>query len=126
MEPESDHGRQEMTKATTSTEKSKAKRAAPLRVLLATDGSDHSVRAATFLARLLPSGSAEVRLVTVISHETDPYSAYGERLSDADDRIAEIGREERRAFDKPRDLLEGSGQEVSSQRRVGNPPPTRF
>ena len=92
-----------------------------LSVLLATDGSEHSLKAARFLAQVLSKGHAEVRLVTVLSMELNPYSYMGE-LSDADARRARIEEESERAAGEARRLLQAAGHPTSVRRRFGNPP----
>ena len=93
----------------------------PLSVLLATDGSDHSVKAARVLVTVLGGRSAEVRLVTVLSMEMEPTSYLGE-LSDAEQRRARIAQETETAVGEIRRILEEGGLPVSVRHRFGNPP----
>jgi len=51
--------------------------ATSMRVLVATDGSDHAVKAASFVARMLPAG-AKVRLLTVLSMDLEPWTYLGD------------------------------------------------
>jgi nucleotide-binding universal stress UspA family protein len=92
-----------------------------LSVLLATDGSEHSLKAARFLAQLLAGSRAEVRLLTVLSMELDPHTYLGD-LSDADARRARIEEEVEKAVGQARRLLEAVVEPPSVSCRFGNPP----
>jgi nucleotide-binding universal stress UspA family protein len=93
----------------------------PLLVLFGTDGSEHAFRAGRVLARLLPPGSAEVRLVTVLSYSLYPYGPFGELMFDAERRLEDIQREQRRTTEEPRRLLDAAGHETQVHHRFGNP-----
>jgi nucleotide-binding universal stress UspA family protein len=93
----------------------------PLSVVLATDGSEHSVKAARVLVDLLGGRSGKVRLVTVLSMDMEPTSYLGE-LSDADQRRAHIAEETEEAVGDVRRILEEAGLPVSVHHRLGNPP----
>src|SRR5438067_1121327 len=88
--------------------------------LLATDGSDHALKAARFVARLLPAG-AQIRLLVVLSMELQPRTYLGE-LSDAEARRARIEDATEEAVAETRRILEAAGHTVSVRRRFGNPP----
>jgi nucleotide-binding universal stress UspA family protein len=90
-----------------------------LRVLVSSDGSEGAVAAGRFAARLLPRGSAVVRLLTVLSEELYPYGPFGERLTDADERLARIGQEEEDACGELARLLEANGHAVTIAHRFG-------
>ncbi|MEA2502439.1 MAG: hypothetical protein QOD01_2550 [Actinomycetota bacterium] len=92
-----------------------------LSVVLATDGSEHSVKAASVLVGVLGGRSAEVRLVTVLSMEMEPTTYLGE-LSDAGQRRARIAEETEKAVGDVRPILEEAGLSVSVHHRFGNPP----
>jgi nucleotide-binding universal stress UspA family protein len=91
-----------------------------LSVLLATDGSEHALKAVLFLAHLLPGGRAKVRLLTVLSMELDPNTCMGE-LSDADLRRARIEEGTEKAVGQVLRILEAVGNSTSVGRRFGNP-----
>lgn len=88
--------------------------------LLATDGSDHALKAARFVAGILPAGT-EVRLLVVLSMELQPRTYLGE-LSDAEARRARIEEATEEAVAETRRILEEAGHPVSVRRRFGNPP----
>ena len=88
--------------------------------LVATDGSDHALKAARFVAGILPAG-AEVRLLVVLSMELQPRTYLGE-LSDAEARRARIEEATEQAVAETRRILEAAGHPVSVRRRFGNPP----
>ena len=88
--------------------------------LVATDGSDHALKAARFVAGILPAG-AEVRLPVVLSMELQPRTYLGE-LSDAEARRARIAEATEEAVAETRRILEAAGHAVSVRRRFGNPP----
>ena len=89
-------------------------------VLVATDGSGHALKAARFVAGILPAG-AEVRLLVVLSMELQPRTYLGE-LSDAEARWARIEEATEEAVAETRRILEAAGHSVSVHRRFGNPP----
>ena|SRR3989442_2954802 len=91
-----------------------------LAVLLATDGSDQALKAAAFLARILPPGS-NVEVLTVLSMRLSTCTYMGE-LSDAEARRAEIAEETAKATEQTRRILEEAGHVVTVRRRFGNPP----
>jgi nucleotide-binding universal stress UspA family protein len=91
-----------------------------LSVLVATDGSEHALKAARFLARMLSAG-ASIHLLTVLSLEMEPHTYLGE-LSDADARRARIEKETDDAVGETRHILEAAGHTVSVSQRFGNPP----
>jgi nucleotide-binding universal stress UspA family protein len=89
-------------------------------VLVATDGSDHAVKAARFVARSLPAGS-RIRLLAVLSMKLEPRTYLGE-LSDAAERRARIEKVTEEAVEETRRILEAAGHDVSVCRRFGHPP----
>jgi len=89
-------------------------------VLFATDGSDHALKAARFLAGILVPG-AEIHLLTVLSMEMEPRTYLGE-LSDAAARRTRIDEETDEAVGETRRILEEAGHAVSVRQRFGNPP----
>jgi nucleotide-binding universal stress UspA family protein len=89
-------------------------------VLVATDGSGHALKAARFVAGILPAG-AEIRLLVVLSMELQPRTYLGE-LSDAEARRARIEEATEEAVAETRRILEAAGHSVSVHRRFGNPP----
>ena len=88
-----------------------------LSILLATDGSEHAVKAARHLAGTLAPRHAEVRLLTVLNIEL----AMGEPI-DADARQARIDRETEKAVGETRRLLTEAGQSTWVGTRFGYPP----
>jgi nucleotide-binding universal stress UspA family protein len=92
-----------------------------VRVLINTDGSDGAIAAGRFAAGLFAHGAAEVRLLTVVSGELYPCGPFGERLSDADDRIAAVRAEEEFACGELARLLRANGQTVTIKHRFGQP-----
>jgi len=88
--------------------------------LVATDGSDHALKAAQFVARILPR-DAVIRLLVVLSMELQPWTYLGE-LSDAEARWARIEEATEEAVGETRRILEAAGHAVSVHRRFGNPP----
>jgi nucleotide-binding universal stress UspA family protein len=89
-------------------------------VLFATDGSDHALKAARFLADMLAPGT-EIHVLTVLSMELDPHTYLGE-LSDAAARRARIEEETELAVGKTRRILQEAGHTVTVRQRFGNPP----
>jgi len=88
--------------------------------LLATDGSDHALKAARFVAGILPAG-AQIRLLVVLSMELQPRTYLGD-LSDAEARRARIEEATEEAVAETRRILQAAGHPVSVHRRFGNPP----
>jgi nucleotide-binding universal stress UspA family protein len=88
--------------------------------LVATDGSDHALKAARFVAGMLPRGTV-IRLLVVLSMELEPWTYLGE-LSDAEARRARIEAATEGAATQARRILEAAGHTVSVHRRFGNPP----
>jgi nucleotide-binding universal stress UspA family protein len=91
------------------------------RVLVATDGSDSALRASQVLADLLSGSRAEIRLLTVLSFELDPYTLLGEELADAQERARMVARAVEEATAPPRRVLEDAGHSISVTHRFGNP-----
>jgi nucleotide-binding universal stress UspA family protein len=91
-----------------------------LSVLLATDGSQHAIKAARFLARLLACEPATVRLLTVLAADvalTRPLAANEGRQrmeTAAESAVAES-----------RQLLQDAGHVTSTTVRVGHAPDER-
>lgn len=94
---------------------------AVLCVLLATDGSDHALRAARFLARVLDPAASLVHLHTVLSATMEASSYMGD-LSDAPARRAAIADAVDHATRASRAILEESGIATTTSRSFGNPP----
>jgi nucleotide-binding universal stress UspA family protein len=94
--------------------------APPMSTLVATDGSDHALKAARFVVGILPAG-AEIRLLVVLSMELQSRTYLGE-LSDAEARRARIEEATEEAVEETRRILEAAGHTVSVHRRFGNPP----
>ena len=92
-----------------------------LNVLLATDGSDASLRAAHFVARTLDPARARVQVHTVLSASLDPTGYFGD-LSDADERRATIEAAAEEATRPCRDLLEAAGFPTTRSTSLGHPP----
>ena len=84
-------------------------------VLVATDGSGHALKAARFVAGILPAG-AEVRLLVVLSMELQPRTYLGE-LSDAEARWARIEEATEEAVAETRRILEAAGHPGAPARR---------
>lgn len=103
------------------TNQPRAPQTRPLLVVIATDGSQHSIGAARLLTRILPAGSAELRLVTVLDYAIYPYGPSGDPLPDAMRRLDEVAAEERMATDEIRRAAEASQHRVGVYHRFGNP-----
>jgi nucleotide-binding universal stress UspA family protein len=88
-----------------------------LSVLLATDGSQHAIKAARFLARLLACEPATVRLLTVLSADV----ALG-RSRAAGERRQQMEAAAERAVANSRQLLQDAGHVTSTTVRVGYAP----
>jgi len=93
--------------------------AAPLAVLLPTDGSEQALEAAAFAARILPPGT-HVELLTVLSLSLSTFTYMGE-LSDAKERHSRIMAATEEATSRSRQLLEEAGHVVTVRHRLGNP-----
>lgn len=89
------------------------------RVLLAVDGSDHSLKAAKFLAGILPK-SAYVRLVGVVGYEFNP-DTHSPPVGAAQERLSHAPKRGASAFDVPARLCREAGAEVSDVHRYGHP-----
>ena len=89
-------------------------------VLMATDGSAQSVKAARVVAGLLSAAHAKVRLITVLSMELTPYSYLGD-LSDAEARRAKIDEATEKAVEEVRQIFGEVGITTTVRRRFGNP-----
>jgi nucleotide-binding universal stress UspA family protein len=92
----------------------------PRRILLASDGSAHSTKAANVLAAMVPSG-ALVRVITVASLEFASYEGEWGPLSDQHDRKTRLQRIIENAFAKPLEHLEGTDCQIEKVTRLGNP-----
>ncbi|HEU5002016.1 MAG TPA: universal stress protein [Actinomycetota bacterium] len=93
-------------------------------VLLATDGSDHALRAARFLARIMgPLGPDQgvIHVHTVLSATMEPTSYLGD-LSDAPARHEAIRAMVDRATAGARQVLEEAGIETTTSKSFGHPP----
>ncbi len=110
-----------MTMTETSPGQKEAEEGAIMRVLVAADGSQPAVDACRMLARPLPAGS-DVRLLTVLSFSTYPYSLIGGHLSDESERAETAKREAARMQAEAREILEKAGFEVSVVHRFGYAP----
>ncbi|HLI55796.1 MAG TPA: universal stress protein [Actinomycetota bacterium] len=93
----------------------------PMSVMLATDGSEHALRAARFLARMLDPSIGTVRLHTVLSASMETTSYMGE-LSDAPERRAAISVAVEQATAASRNILEEAGFATTTSRSFGHPP----
>jgi len=102
-------------------EQASSESARPLLVVLATDGSHHSVRAGRVIAKLLSPGSAEVRLVTVLEYSIYPYGPSGDPLPDAEQRLKEVHAQKRQATDEIRRVIGETQPDVAVYHRFGNP-----
>lgn len=94
---------------------------ASVAVMLATDGSEHALRAARFLARVLDPGVGTIRLHTVLSASMGPTSYMGD-LSDAPERWAAIAAAVEQATAESREILEQAGFATTTSRSFGHPP----
>src|SRR5947209_5261113 len=92
-----------------------------MRALVAVDGSAPAVHACEMLSRLLPAGT-DVRLLTVLSYGSYPYSLMGGHLSDEGDRVFAARREVEKTQDAARMLLEDAGFRVTVVHRFGYAP----
>ncbi|HEU5001619.1 MAG TPA: universal stress protein [Actinomycetota bacterium] len=89
--------------------------------MLATDGSDHALRAARFLARVLDPSVGTIRLHTVLSVSMEPTSYMGD-LADALERRAAIAAAVEEATAASRQILENAGFATTTSRSFGHPP----
>lgn len=62
-----------------------------IRILVAADGSDPVLRACRTLASMVPANQADVRILTVLSFELDPYRPPQSARSTADNAIRTSG-----------------------------------
>ena len=113
-----EQSRRNRTKGTTSDPSSR--RAWPLKVLLASDGSSHSDRAAKLLAGML-TPEAVVRIITVAGLEFAPYDDKWGPLSDEPERQAMLKSVSEASFAKPVEYLSAAGCRVETITRLGNP-----
>jgi nucleotide-binding universal stress UspA family protein len=90
-----------------------------VRVLVAVNGSDHSMKAAEFLAGILPS-ALDVRLLGVIGYEFNPVTPKGP-LTEAQERLSNDPKPELNTADDAKRIWQNAGAEVSSVRRYGHP-----
>jgi len=89
------------------------------RVILAVDGSEHSLNAAKFLAGILPKRSY-VRLVGVVGYEFNP-DTHGGPVGEAQERLSHAPKPGVSIFDAPAQLFQEAGAEVSDVQRYGHP-----
>lgn len=103
-----------------------------LNVLFATDGSDHALKAARFLAAALVPAQASVRLLTVVSTEVarQPMGS-PDRLGDGgrdgwpegpEDMADRMQQAAERAVSESRAILEDAGQATMTSVRIGYAP----
>jgi nucleotide-binding universal stress UspA family protein len=93
-----------------------------MKVLLATDGNEPSIRAARLIAGMLAGGSHEVMVLSVLSFDAYPYVLVpGEHLSDEHAREKEAEVKVERLIAPIREVLVASGLSVATDHRFGNP-----
>jgi nucleotide-binding universal stress UspA family protein len=91
-----------------------------LTVVLATDGSEHALKAARFLAGMLSADQAAVRLLTVLSTEL---GVGKEEWADGDGApLARMQAAAEGAVAESRRILEDAGQTTMTSIRVGYAP----
>lgn len=93
-----------------------------MRVLLATDGSEHALAACRSLVPMLLADRDEVRVLTVLSYTMYPHSLIEIPLSGEKESEESAHQEVRRLTDECRRILEESGLKVDVVHRFGNPP----
>lgn len=86
---------------------------------MAVDGSNHSLKAAQFLAGILPKGS-NVRLLGVVGYEFNIETHQGP-MGEAQDRLSHAPKPGVSSFDVPARLCREAGAEVSDVHRYGHP-----
>lgn len=90
-----------------------------MRVLIAANGSEHSLKAVEFVAGMF-SDKAQVRLVNVAGYEFNPDTPQG-LLTEAQERLARLSQHELNTAYEPARTWEASNAEVSEVRRSGHP-----
>lgn len=96
-------------------------RPAPSRILLASDGSAQSAKAASVLAAIISPG-AVVRLITVASLGFSSSEGQWGPLSDEPERTARLHRAVEQAFREPLMSLGRTDCKIEQSSRLGNPP----
>ena len=109
-----------MTTVRARSTESEPRALSPVRVLVATDGSEASAEAARTLARIVLPEGVEVRIVTVLGSAFAP-SAFAGRSEDDAEAARFVAASVERAVGEVRDDLEGRGFEVGLRHRFGNP-----
>jgi nucleotide-binding universal stress UspA family protein len=96
----------------------------PFRVLVPTRGSSWALRACRLAVRMLPPGSVEVRLLTVLPSELYPlpYTVEGREMFDMTERLRWVEEAADPAVAEPRRVFEQAGHAVSVHHRFGPPP----
>lgn len=94
---------------------------AALKVLVATDGSDPSLRACRFARDTLKLEGASIRLLTVLSFSLDPYTLLGEEMGDTPARVERVKEAVEEATRVPAKMLEEGGAKVTTAHRFGAP-----
>ena len=92
---------------------------APLRVLLATDGSPHSLDAALYLARFPLTPQARIEVLTAICAWSGGYAEYG--AADLRDVVAHERRRAVEVIDAALEALEAGGKTGTPLIRHGDP-----
>jgi nucleotide-binding universal stress UspA family protein len=96
----------------------------PFRILVPTRGSVWALRASELAARMLPAGTAQVRLLTVLPIELYPlpYTIEGQRVLDMPERLTRVAEAAEPAVAEPRAIFQGAGHDVDVHHRFGQPP----
>ena len=93
-----------------------------IKILAATDGSQPALNACRVTARMLAPGSAEIRLLTVLSYHLYPGSLVpGEHVPGEQSMQQAEGGAIEAATSEARGAFEDAGQQVSVTHRFGNP-----
>jgi nucleotide-binding universal stress UspA family protein len=93
----------------------------PVKVLVATDGSEAVLRACQFAADRVRLTDASVRLLTVLSFNMDPYTLLGEELEDTPVKLEAVREAVEEATRIPAKILGATGATVQACHRFGNP-----
>ena len=93
-----------------------------MKVLLATDGFEHALRACRFVVRLVAPERDEVRILTVLSYHEYPYSFVAGEHMVGEPQVAERVREHvDQVTSDTRRILESAGVPVTVGSRLRNP-----
>lgn len=93
----------------------------PMSVMLATDGSEHALRAARFVAHVLDPAVGTIRLHTVLSASME-FTTYMGELDDAPERRRAIEAAVEEATAVSREILERAGFKTTTSHSFGHPP----